>query len=170
MALLMGGFLALIIAAALITPLSESGNKVTTLTSAIDTIDISPARLAGGTINTTYPFIIDKALFNGWRAANSECEVQTITFKNSTGATMTDPTQYVFVMDVARLTLKNVNALNNSASNTTTASYSYCPEGYVTSSWGRMGINTTMGFFALAALMASVGMFYALARKNGIFG
>ena len=35
-------------------------------------------------------------------------------------------------------------------------------------SWGRTGINLVPGFFAIALLLVSVGLFWSIARDNGI--
>lgn len=163
------GFVALLLAAVFISTAADTGNQVTNLLAANETINIAPARLAGGAINETYAFYINNAITTGWRQENSECAVTTINFKNVSGTTLVDPSQYVFTNTIGRLTLKNVPALNQTSSNITTVSYNYCPDNYLASSFGRAGINTTYGLFAIGALMVAVGIFFQVGKNNGLW-
>ena len=60
-------------------------------------------------------------------------------------------------------------ATQNSQTNTTTVSYGYCGDDYVSESWGRTAVDTTAGLFAIALLLIAVALFYAVGRNEGIF-
>ena len=164
------GFVGLIIGLALIPQIAITTNGVTGLTAATDTVNIAGARLpGGGALNESYTFTIANALTTGtWKADESECEVFPITLKNQSGATMTDPTHYVYVTGPGTFTLKNHASLNQSGSNTTTVSYDYCPADYIAVSWGRSVLSLVVGFFALSILGVSLFIFYSVAKDAGI--
>ena len=179
MMLLMSGFIALIIAVALVTPLANSGQQATGFGVATETVDITAARMVANNINESVYFHLANGCPNSnWRSDHiSVCALSNMGITNSSGSVLADPTDVVFVANGAVCSGKNSGDLHfvNSTqlvkynSNSTTVKYQYCPEGYLTSSWGASAINLTMGFFALAAFLTSVGMFYALARNNGMF-
>lgn len=165
---LIAGFVALIIGIVLSTSLASLTNEKTNLTTQSETINIANARYgAAGTINESYTFTLSTGVAN-WRNDYSECIPTTIIYKNQSGATMTDPTNYVYTYNVGTLTLKNTEALNLSGSNTTTTTYAYCPNEYVSSSWARTGLTTTVGLFALGLFLTAVGLFYSVAKDTGI--
>jgi len=62
----------------------------------------------------------------------------------------------------------NTTTTNNSMGNTTYFDYTYCADGYMNIAWGRTILNLVAGFFALALLGASVGIFYSIGRDTGI--
>jgi len=120
-----------------------------------------------GTINATYPIAtLANAVYTG-KQGYSECLVSTIVYKNQSGATLTDPTNYVFVMDVATLTLRPSVGINNSKFNTTTATYSYCADGYV-GGWAQTTLRLVPGFFALALFGVALFVMYNVLQKEGI--
>lgn len=155
-------FVLLLLGAVLVGVLSDNTNGVTSLTTQTETVNIAGARLAGGTINTTANFTLNTGA-NNWRNDYTKCIDQVIVFKNSSGATLVQNTDYVYSynLNTNQLTLKNTAAVNNTVSNTTTATYDYCPAGYVTSSMGRTFLDTMLGLFALAVFIISVGLFYS---------
>jgi len=120
-----------------------------------------------GTINATYPIAtLANAIYTG-NQGYGECLVSTIVYKNQSGATLTDPTNYVFVMDVATLTLRPSVGINNSKFNTTTATYSYCADGYV-GGWAQTTLRLVPGFFALALFGVALFVMYNVLQKEGI--
>ncbi len=54
------------------------------------------------------------------------------------------------------------------APNNTIVTYTYCDDDYISLGWGRTIINIVPGFFAIALLMVSLGMFYSVAKDAGI--
>lgn len=165
--LIIGVAIAILIGIALLGVIATQINSSTGLTSNTDTVNLAAARLDKGALNDTYDFVLTKALYNGWRTSYSECEVQTIEFYNQSGDLMTDPTHYVFVMDVATLSVKNVLAMNSTTSNSTTAVYQYCADGYI-SGWGKTVTNMIPGFFAIALLMGVVFIIVFVLKDEGV--
>lgn len=164
--LVSGAIIALIVTA-FIGALAVESQRVTTLTTQTETVNIAPARLAAGAINETYTFTLNTGVAN-WRNEYSECIPTTITYTNQTSGTLTDPTHYVYTYNAGTLTLKNVLSLNTSSLNTTSATYNYCPNNYLASSWGRTLLNTTPGLIAIGLLVAMVAIAYVLLKKEGI--
>jgi len=120
-----------------------------------------------GAVNNSIRFTLTNAIYDGFRTDLSECEVTSITLKNQTGTALTPTTDYTFTADTAILTLNNVNALNSSSSNTTTAVYSYCADDYV-GGWARTITNMVPGFFALALLGAAIFVIYIIMKREGL--
>jgi len=157
-----------IIGAVAVSAIAENSNEKTQLTTITRTLDISPARITTyPDIDDTYVFTIDNAVYSGFRTDYSECEVQTINFYNQTGDLMTDPTDYVFVMDIASLTLENVYDLNTSTSNTTTVTYNYCANDYI-GGWTKTILNVIPGLYVIALLMAIAFTIFWILKKEGI--
>ena len=46
--------------------------------------------------------------------------------------------------------------------------YTFCPDDYLNSTWGRSVLATVPGFFALALLGVALWMFYAVFRNVGL--
>jgi len=98
----------------------------------------------------------------GWKAQS--CPIPTIVLTNGT-TTLISVTDYTYSAGIINL----ISSLNNnwSSGNSYLTSYSYCADGYV-SGWGGTVLTLVPGFFALAILIFSVGMFYSLAKDAGI--
>lgn len=167
---ILAAFIMLIVGLSLIVVVAGNNNSITELTTKTETVNIAPARLAAGAINTTYAFTLDTGLSN-WRNDYSECIPTTITFKNQTGGTLTDPTDYVYTYNVpsGQLTLENVANLNDTTSNTTTATYSYCPDGYMALNWGRTSLDTTLGLFAVGLMLGAVALTVSIFKDFGFY-
>jgi len=106
---------------------------------------------------------------SGWRADTTGCSSTDIStsvgIKNASGTTFVDGVD-VIINTAGSYTLVNTAKVNGS-SNTALVTVSYCPDGYI-SGWGGTVLNLVPGFFALAILIFSVGMFYSLAKDAGI--
>jgi hypothetical protein len=165
--IIIGAFLALLLGAVFISSIATNITPTTGLTATTDTLNIAAARPAGKAVNESYVFTLTKAKYDSFRTDYSECKVETIVFKNQTGGTLTDPTDYVFTNTVATLKLKNVEALNSSALNTTTVAYSYCPDNYM-GGWGATVLNLVPGFFALGMLGAVAFLLFRVAKSEGV--
>ena len=168
MSLMVIGFVSLILAAVLIGQIVVAGNVYTTHTTKTEALNLAPARIANGAINTTYSFTLGTGVSDWRNDYASDCIPTVINYKNSTGDTLAVTTNYVYTSTTGGLTLKNTDSVNNTASNASTVAYSYCPDGYVAQSFGRTSIQMVYGLFALAALAIAVGMFYSIAKKTGL--
>jgi hypothetical protein len=166
---------ALILGVVLIQIIAGSIANKTGLISVTDSFSIAPARTEAGGVNDTYTFdaqdILSKSASKDWRTNDASCKIAYIKFKNQSGATMVDPTGYVWVTDGSgtegSLTLKNILALNSSDSNSTTITYSTCPDDYM-SGWTGTITNLIPGFFALAILLAAVFVIYFVLKEEGV--
>lgn len=166
---LIGAFLLLIIGISLITVVSTSTNDVTEQARRTDTINIASARLAGGVnVNESTQFVLTNTGIGTWKFSYNDCIPQTIVFKNSTGSTLTQNTHYTYTPATAVLTLINGTTAYGSSSNSTTAEFSYCQDGYVTLTWGRTSLETGVGLFGVALLLASVALTISVFREYGI--
>lgn len=175
--LMIAVFVILIIGTVLLGVIATQEQEATQLAYATETVNLAPARLAGGAINSTYYFHLTNGCpFSTWRAdQGSACYINNLGVKNSTGGTLVDPTNYVFVSNGAVCTgansgdirFTNTLSVNNSASNTTTVSYSYCPDAYLTQSWARTVLDLMPGFFAIGLLGAA--LMFGIAYYKGEF-
>lgn len=172
-------FLVLIVGLALIGSVASNSIAVTQKSGiSSEIVDIAPARLAGcgpGSINETYNFTLAQAP-TGWKASGG-CPITSFTMVNQTSVAATVTTDYTLFGANGSLYLVNSSTfvlLNCSAggtdwvSNTTTVNYIYCGNDYLNIAWGRTVLNLVAGFFALALLGASVGLFYSVAKDTGI--
>ena len=105
----------------------------------------------------------------GWKA--TDCPISDFVLTNSSGTAYVLTTDYVPNLAAGTWTLKNTAVVNQSlyADNITLADYHYCGDDYMNLSWGRTGINLVAGFFAIAILMISLGLFYSVAKETGMF-
>jgi hypothetical protein len=91
--------------------------------------------------------------------------------KNSSGASFTVTTDYVLTASTGTYKLVNsATALATlpTANNNTYATYNYCSDDYLNSSWGRTVLNLVAGFFAIAILLTSIALFYSVGKDTGI--
>ena len=77
---------------------------------------------------------------------------QTVAFKNTS---TTDPVSYGSSFFGGNITLID---------------YQYYPGDYICSGWQRTVLNMTPGFFGLAIFAVGLGLFYLVAKQEGIFG
>lgn len=165
------GAISLLMAAVFITQIADAGNDVTEKSIYTDeSIGISTARQTGNTtINlNTSNFTVTYAP-TGWKVSESDCALSDVSIRNSTAAgytTLTKDTDYKIWDTIGRIQFFNTANLQGSG-NTTYITYTTCPDSYVTQSWGRTAIDTTMGLYAIAAMLIAVGMFYGAYRMWG---
>jgi len=165
-------FVTLILGVVLIGVIATNALVVTAKTNvANETLDISSGRLADAilSINATYPFRITNYP-TGWKTA--DCPITNFVFRNQTQATTTVATDYAFFPANGTLMLVNSSIYHDDGAiqplNVTTMSYTYCGDDYMNLGWGRTVTNLVGGFFAIALLLTAVGLFYSIARDNGI--
>jgi hypothetical protein len=142
-----------------------------TLTVPITQTDTLTVVYAGtGHINTTYGYQV-RTGYNTWRQEYSECVPTTIVLKNSSGATLTDPTHYVYTYNgpdgtgdsLGNLLLLDHGSVNKST--TLTAAYKYCSNDYTAQGWARSILNMIGGFLALILLAYAIYIFYDIYRE-----
>lgn len=160
------GFVAVILGAIFIGIIAGQVNTDTSqATVSSETISIAAARLAGSALNESVVFTIANPV-TSWRADNlADCKINNFVLKNSSGQDLTATTHYVFNQNTGTFTVKNVLPINNSNSNTTTASYNYCGDSYVSNSFGRSTAKMIGGFLALLTLIAIVSILYYYLNK-----
>lgn len=130
-----------------------------------ESINIAPARLAAGSINTTYQFTLGQAP-DSWKLNNADCQINNFFFRNQTGSTLSSGTAYTLTAGTGKLVLANVANLNGTQSNITTVSYNYCGNDYLNQGFGRSTLKLTVGMIALAILVGIVSLIYFYVRKN----
>lgn len=173
------GFLVLIVGLALIGTVATSSLLVTEKTDVLaESLDIANARINSGacpmSINDTYPLYVAN-LPTGWKASG-ECPITLFSMTNQTDVAATVTTDYIiyggngslYLKNTSTFVLPNCSATETGISNTTALAYTYCGDDYLNIAWGRTIINLVVGFFALALLGVSVGIFYSIARDTGI--
>jgi len=166
------GFLVLIVGIVLISTIASNTLLVTEkIGVASETIDISTDKTVSGAcpqgVNGTNVFTLVNAP-TGWKI--TDCPITSFSMANQTGVAATVTTDYVFFANNGTLFLKNTTIWGDcsATANATTATYNYCSDEYLNSTWGRAILNLVAGFFALALLGASVGLFYSVAKDAGI--
>jgi len=166
------GFLALLLGAVLIGTLATQGLAVTdkkTVTSEVH--NVASTYATGRNTTNINPTIVYTLTNNptGWKT--TDCPITNFVLANSSGSEFTVTTDYVLTDDAGTFTLVNsahAVATLPLANNNTYATYTYCGDDYMNSSWGRSSINLIAGFFALAILLIGVGLFYSVAKDTGI--
>jgi hypothetical protein len=145
-------------------------------TAATETIDFTAARLPNNLINGSYYFHLKYGCpaKTQWRT-DAGCGINDVFVKNSTGDTLDDPTDYVFISNGAVCSgvssgdfhFVNSETMNTTITNTSTVSYTYCADGYV-SGWGATITNLVPGFLALAILCAIAFLIFYVLKSEGI--
>lgn len=166
------GFLVLIVGLGLIGSVASNSLLVTEKTNIYsESMDISAARTATGacpmSVDETYALALANSP-TGWKT--SDCPITSFSMLNQTGVEATVTTDYVLFANNGTLLLMNTTIWGDcsATANTTTLNYTYCTDGYMNLAWGRTILNLVAGFFALALLGASVGLFYSVAKNTGI--
>ena len=170
------GFVVLIVGLALISPIASNVLDVTDKALVYDeALDISSVRIedgcGAGSINASVGLALTNAP-TGWKI--TDCPITSFSMKNQTGVAATVTTDYVLFASNGTITLLNTTRFVGDecaqTSNATTLTYTYCGDDYMNIAWGRTIVNLVAGFFALALLGASVGLFYSVAKDAGIVG
>jgi len=170
---LIAAFIMLILGIVFASQAATIGQEVTTKTTIEDeAISLTTARTTDGLgdINVSVTFTIVEDPTNTWKSA--DCPITNVIYGNSSKDFIVT-TDYTFDGATGVLTLVNSTNVRGPAgavtgSNDTLISYDYCGDDYINLTWGRTGINLVPGFFAIALLLISVGLFYSIAKENGI--
>ena len=157
MYLLIIAIIIILIGIALIT--SAANTKATQtkmLTMTNDSITYAGVE-AEGQINASYQMNITKAQ-TGWRTTG--CPISSYSLTNSTGEDYTETTDYVFTDAYGNFTLVNTAKVNASlqSDNLTYVSYTYCDEGYLTSSGDRGLADLWILMMIIVLLVVVVGI------------
>lgn len=160
-------FVTLILGVALLSQIAVITNETTAKSAIVnDSIDISTAKILGTSINTTLGFTVTQAP-TGWKIL--DCPLTNIIVENSSGQALTVTTDYTLDGATGIMYLLNTSAVfNQTADNLTYVDYTYCADDYLNSGWSRTLLNLIAGFFAIALLLVSIGMFYSIAKESGI--
>lgn len=170
--------IAILLGAILIGIIADNVAERQKFVSYTETVDISPVRLAGGTINYTATVrllasdILAHPASGNWRTDYTECAISSVNYYNQSGALMSNSADYTWVEDgngiVGWLRPKNSANLNSSLANTTTIVYTTCADDFVVAGWGRTVMNMVPGFFAIAILLAGAFVIFWILKEEGI--
>jgi hypothetical protein len=154
-------FVTLLIGVSLLTPVASEGLQRTSLvTTTNESVSIGTARNIAGDGRSLNSSIVFTVANEDW--TNGDCQMTDIIVGNSTGlGAFVDGTDYNFTESTGKFVLYNTSKTWADTTNTSKVTYTYCPEGYVNLAWGRTVIGVVPGFFAIALLMVSVGLFYS---------
>ena len=155
---------------ALIGVLSTKVNTSTSLTTVTnETFDISVFKnlVNVSDINTTYT----KNLTNvyettDWQYNDCPMAVTSLAMDNGTLAVVT--TNYIVGTNGEINLTSSALWWTQTMNNETLITYTYCADEYLDTQWNRTVIRIIPGFFAIALLMASLALFYSVAKETGI--
>jgi len=160
------GFVTLILGVALLSQIATITNTATGKTTASNEATVFTKNGAWNRVNTTIPYTLTNAP-TGWKL--TDCPIADFSLRNASGGTAwTLTTDYTVTLSTGIFYLKNTSTTVLTSANTTYASYTYCADDYLNSSWGRTTVNLIAGFFAIALLLVSIGIFYSIARESGL--
>lgn len=162
---LVAAFVTLLIGVILIGTVATEGlDKTDTIQITDEAVDISSARTLQGDINATIEFTIANPPEGTWK--QEDCPITSFVIGNSS-EDYTVTTDYVFYTAYGNFSLVN-STTTRDGTNSTLVDYYYCGDDYMNLTWGRTGIDLIPGFFALAILLTSVGLFYSVGKDYGI--
>jgi hypothetical protein len=166
---LIAAFVLLILGIVFISQISVIGSGVTTYSRVTDE---SIALVTNGTdlntsgmVSSTYQIVNSPS---GWKVL--DCPITSFSLTNSSGSALVEDTDFTFTESNGTLTLLRTVLTKSTLYpiNVSLVDYAYCGDDYMNLGWGRTGINLVPGFFAIAMLLISVGLFYSVAKENGI--
>lgn len=160
-------FVTLIIGVVLIGSIATQGLINTQKTNVADeAISISSLRADdnSNSINTSAANFTVTNNPTSWKS--DDCPLTNFVYGNASD-NYTVTTDYVIDLSKGILQVLNTTAPREGG-NDTLADYTYCPDTYMNLTWGRTAVNLVAGFFAIAILLISVGLFYSVAKDVGI--
>ncbi len=169
---LIAGFVSLIIGIVLISTVATQTLAITDKTIVVDeSVDAASAIINNDSINAS----VNLSLANqptSWKI--TDCPLDSIVITNNTGEVLTITTDYLVYPAQGVYSLLNSSgviadlAVSTPSTNNTLVDYTYCGDDYLNSAFGRSSQNLVPGFFALALLAVSIGLFYSVGRETGI--
>lgn len=169
-------FVTLIVGLVIIGSLAAQGNLVTDKrTAANESYNLTDIGCyASGEVNGTTDAgcnITVSYAPSGWEQTETGCYLSGVTVGNNTYYAMTEDTDYYLFENTGIIQMLNTSSTNlTGCGNNVRINYTYCGSDYLNLSWGRTAIDIVPGFFAIALLLISVGLFYSVAREYGIIG
>jgi hypothetical protein len=163
-------FVTLMLGVVLIGTIASNGLAVTEKTYVADeTSSFATARIYGAAnnideTNASANVTVTNAP-TGWKV--QDCPLTSVAVGNSS-TDFTLDTDYHLYASSGIVHLKNTTNWINTPGNSTYIDYRYCGDGYLNLSWGRTLLNLIGGFFAIAILLVSVGLFYSVAKDANI--
>ena len=106
---------------------------------------------------------------SGWKAI--DCPLTSVIVENTSAGTWTAlaaGTDYNLFASTGIVQMLNTSDTWNGIFNTTYVNYVYCQDNYLNLGWGRTATNLVAGFFAIALLLISVGLFFEVAKDTGL--
>lgn len=161
---LITAFVMIIVGVILVGVTATETVKVTTPIAVVqESLSLSPARLAGNNINTTYQF----TLANAGLAEAGGWVTNSISITNASGTSLAG--NFTVNYDTDRITFSNNTFMvtGGGAGNATLVGYSYYPAAYLTG-FGRPIMNIVPGLFGLVILLIGVGLFYSVYKDNDL--
>ena len=165
-------FVFLIVGAALIGAVATSTNESVdkTIISG-ETTNLSTSCYSGNEVDetsadcnitvTNYP--------TSWKTL--DCPLTSVTATNNTGTALILDTDYSVFASTGIIQMLNTTDTNSTGlGDNVKIGYTYCPDDYLNSSWGRSILTTVPGFFALALLGVSLWLFYQVFASVGLIG
>jgi len=161
-------FVFLIIGVALIGQVAINTENATDKTTVVDeAIDLSGVVLnpleqvneSASNFTVTFPP-------TGWKV--TECALTSVGYGNSTGDYTLDTDYELYPAQGIIHVLNTTTTASINGGNNTLIDYTYCPDDYLNSSWGRTVLDLIPGFFALALLGVALWLFYMVFRENKI--
>lgn len=132
-----------------------------------EAVDISSGRIIDHEINQSggnNNFTLNQAPLD-WK--RTECPLTTLVYNNGSDDLTLD-TDYQVDLVLGVITVLNTTTTIEGG-NDTLASYTYCQDGYLTEGWSRSVLNLTTGFFAIALLLVSIGLFFTIGKDLGMY-
>jgi hypothetical protein len=165
-------FVTLIIGVVLISTVASEALGVTTKTNIADeSTNLSTISCyTGGEVNETLAACNITVTNNptGWKS--NDCPLTNVVVTNNTGTALVLDTDYNLFASTGIVKMLNTTDTTLAATaGVVKIDYTYCGDDYLNLSWARTFVNLIAGFFALALMLISVGLFYNVAKANGIF-
>jgi hypothetical protein len=158
-------FVTLILGIVLIQVIASTTNSITTLTGVnSEALSIAPSRTGDGTINQSLSNFTVTNYPTSWKV--NDCPIVVSRYGNASNAYTLD-TDYKVYGSLGRITVLNTTTTVYGG-NSTLVSYAYCKDDYLNSTFGRTSVSLIGGFFALALMLISVGLFYSVAKDMEI--
>lgn len=173
-------FFTLILGVSLLTAIASQEQAVVSKTStANETVNFRTCRGEDILINDTGCNLTLTNAPTGWKLLDTDdpCPLTSLVMRNCTADTLTVSTDYIITLGTGIVELRNTSDVTCGGldvtlplGNNTFVDYKYCPDDYLTQSWQRSLLDVVVGFFAIALMVISVGLFYSIARREGIIG
>ena len=170
--LLIAAFITLLVGVSLLTVIAGEGNAVREkINIGNESLNITSFRNESESdCNITMiPVPISNAP-SGWQTESSYgCWITDFTMDFSNGTDLTNGTDFVFYANNGTWKCLLSSGINwTTTTNMTAMNYTYCPDTYLTQSWARTMVGTVPGFFSLALIAVSIGLFYTILRREGL--